>query len=364
MSELLYKIAITKIPKVGAVVARNLISYCGGVKAVFEAKKKDLVAIPGIGPQIAQSIVNQKVLREAEEELKFIEKHNIKLLFYLDRDYPTRLKHYNDSPILLFYKGNTQLNHNRIVSIVGTRKPSIHGITLCEDLVEGLKPYGVVVVSGLAYGIDVTAHRKCLKLGIETIGVVAHGLSMIYPSQHRSIAEKMIQQGGLLTEHTSKIGPEKDHFPIRNRIIAGLCDALVVVETAKKGGSMISAAFANNYNKDVFAIPGRIKDAKSKGCNFLIKTHRANLLESVEDIAYIMQWDKEDKKKTVQRQLFVELSEKERFIVNHLRGHEYLSIDRITHIVQLSPSKTAALMLNLELKGVVRVLAGKRYVLV
>lgn len=364
MSELLHKIAITKIPKVGAVLARNLISYCGGVEAVFEARKKELMAIPGIGPQIAESIVNQNVLWAAEQEVDFIEKHDIQPLFYLDKDYPARLKHYNDSPVLLFYKGDANLNHGRIVSIVGTRKPSIHGITFCEDLVEGLKAYGVTIVSGLAYGIDVTAHRKCVEIGIPTIGVVAHGLSMVYPPSHRSIAEKMIKNGGLLTEHTSKVGPEKEHFPIRNRIIAGLCDALVVVETAKKGGSMISAQFANSYNKDVFAVPGRLKDAKAKGCNFLIKAHRAHLLESAEDIGYVMQWEKEDQKRNVQRQLFVELDDRERFIVDKLRETEHLSIDHITHVAQLSSSEAAALMLNLELKGVVRVLAGKRYVLV
>lgn len=364
MSELLYKIAITKIPKVGPVLARNLISYCGGVKAVFEASKKELLKIPNIGPQIAKSIVHQDVLKIAEQEMLFIEKHHIQPLFYLDKQYPARLKHLHDSPTMLYYRGTANLNHGRVVAVVGTRKPTIRGVACCEELMEGLKDYDVITVSGLAYGIDATAHRKCLETGIETIGVVGHGLKMIYPPQHRSIAEKMTKQGGLLTEYTSNTKVEREHFPMRNRIIAGICDALIVVETAQRGGSMISAHIANNYNKDVFAVPGRLNDKYSQGCNHLIKTHKAALLESAEDIAYVMQWEKSQQKKGVQRQLFVELNDKERFVVELLQKSEHLSIDSITYQAQLSSSEAAGLMLGLEFKGLVRTMPGKRYVLV
>lgn len=364
MSELLYKIGITKIPKVGPVLARNLISYCGGVKAVFEASKKELLKIPNIGPQIAERVVRQDVLKIAEKELLFNEKHGIQALFYLDKNYPSRLKHLHDSPVMLYYKGTANLNHRRIVGVVGTRKPTVRGVAYCEEIMEGLKAYDVITVSGLAYGIDATSHKKCLDLGIETVGVVGHGLKMIYPPQHRSLAEKMVHQGGLLTEYTSDTKVEREHFPMRNRIIAGVCDALIVVETAKRGGSMISAHIGNNYNKDVFAVPGRLNDKYSQGCNHLIKTHKAALLESADDIAYVMQWEKNKQDRGIQRQLFVELNEKERFIVDMLKETEHVSIDSITYKAQLSSSEAAGLMLELEFKGVVKTLPGKRYVLI
>lgn len=364
MSELLYKIGITKIPKVGPVLARNLISYCGGVAAVFEASKKELLKVPNIGPQIAENIVRQDVLKLAEKEILFNEKHDIQTLFYLDKDYPARLKHLHDSPITMYYRGSANLNHRRIVAIVGTRKPTVRGIAHCEEIMENLKAYDVITVSGLAYGIDATAHKKCLDIGIETVGVVGHGLKMIYPSQHRSLAEKMVHQGGLLTEYTSDTKVEREHFPMRNRIIAGICDALLVVETAQRGGSMISAHIANNYNKDVFAVPGRLQDKYSQGCNHLIKTHKAALLESAEDIAYVMQWEKNKQDKGIQRQLFVELNDKERFVVDMLKETEHVSIDSITYKAQLTSSEAAGLMLELEFKGVVKTLPGKRYVLI
>ncbi|MFT6936909.1 MAG: DNA processing protein, partial [Saprospiraceae bacterium] len=318
-NDLLYRIAISKIPKIGAVLARNLISYCGGVEAVFHTKKKDLLKIPNIGETLASNILNQNVLQEAENEIKFIEKYKIQPIFYLDKNYPGRLKHYHDAPLMLFYKGNADLNHARIVGIVGTRKPTERGKALCEEIVAELQQYNVLIISGLAYGIDVTAHKKSVNLGIETVGVLGHGLDRIYPAAHKSTAEKMVKNGGLLTEFTSGTIPHKDNFPARNRIIAGLADALIVVETARSGGSIITAKIANDYNKDVFAIPGRLKDSYSEGCNMLIKTHRANLMESVADINYIMRWETEDNKQTKQRSLFVELSETEHKIVDILR---------------------------------------------
>lgn len=364
MRELLFKIAITKIPKVGAKNARNLISYCGGVEAVFNASKKELLKIPGIGEHTVKCIINQDVLSIAEKEISFIEKHDIQPLFYLDKNYPARLKHFGDSPIMLYYKGNADLNHGRVISVVGTRKPTVQGIAQCEELIEGLKPYNPLIISGLAYGVDVTAHRKCLEVGIETIGVIGHGFNQIYPPQHRNVAQKMINQGGLLTEYTSDLGVEQAHFPMRNRIIAGLCDALVVVETKNSGGSMISANIANSYNRDVFAIPGRVKDKSSQGCNKLIKSHKAALLESAEDIAYVMRWEKEDTQRHIQKQLFVELSEQEQKIVSLLRSADNISIDRITYEYNYTTSEVAAILLELELKGLVRPQPGSIFVLV
>ncbi len=362
--DLLYKIAITKIAKVGPVTARNLISYCGGVNAVFQAKKKELLKIPGIGELTVSNLLSKNVLAEAEKELKFVENNGIQTLFFLDKDYPQRLKHFQDSPVLLYYKGSADLNFQRIVAIVGTRTPSIHGKSICEEIVEGLIPYNTIIVSGLAYGVDVVAHQKSLDSKIPTIGVLGHGLSQIYPAKHKRIADQMEACGGLLTEFSSDVSIEREHFPMRNRIIAGMCDALIVIETAQKGGSMISAHMANNYSKDVFAVPGRLKDKFSQGCNHLIKTHKASLIENAEDIAYIMRWDKKGDKKSVQKSLFVELSNEEQQIVELLQNVDDLGIDKLTKETQLNSGKMAELMLDLEFKGIVKTLPGKRYVLV
>ncbi len=362
--DLLYKIAITKIAKVGPVTARNLISYCGGVKNVFQANKNKLLKIPGVGEFTISNLLSKNVLIEAEKEIKFIEKNDIQTFFFLDKDYPHRLKHYQDSPILLYYKGVTELNFPRIVAIVGTRKPTVQGKAICEEIVAGLSIYNVLIISGLAYGIDVAAHQKSLDLKIPTIGILGHGLTQIYPSKHNRIAQQMQNCGGILTEFSSEVSVEREHFPMRNRIIAGMCDALVVIETAKKGGSMISAHMANNFSKDVFAVPGRLNDKFSQGCNHLIKTHKASLIESAEDIGYIMRWDKKSNNKSVQKSLFIEFSEKEQQIINLLENVEDLSIDKLSKETQLNSSKMAVLMLDLEFKGVVKTLPGKRYVLV
>lgn len=359
----LYKIAITKVDKVGPVTTRNLISYCGGVKEVFYTKKKDLLKIPGVGEQTAENLLRHDVLKKAETELRFVSDHKINLLFYLDREYPQRLKPFHDSPVLLYFKGNTDLNAARVVSIVGTRTPTTHGRSVCEDIVQGLQPYNVIIASGLAYGVDILAHQKCLELKIPTIGVLGHGLSQIYPANHKKVAGQMTANGGVLTEFSSEVSIEREHFPMRNRIIAGMCDALVVVETARKGGSMISAQIADNYGKDVFAVPGRLKDKFSQGCNHLIKTHKASLIESAEDIAYIMRWNKKSNERVVQKNLFVELSEKEKQIVELLQNSEDLSIDKLSEKTRLNSGKMAELMLDLEFKGIVKTLPGKRYIL-
>jgi DNA processing protein len=363
--ELWYKIAATKISLVGPITARNLISYCGSPEAIFEATKKELLKIPGIGEKIADSVLSKEALKDAEAEIEFIERHGIQTHFYLDKKYPARLKHFPDSPLILYYKGNANLDHGKTVGIVGTRQPTPSGIAICDEIVEGLQAFKPLVISGLAYGIDITAHRKCLETGIPTVGVLGHGMSKIYPPQHRSVAEKMMENGGVLTEFSSAVGPDRENFPLRNRIIAGLCDALIVVETARQGGSIITAQIANNYNKDVFAVPGRIKDKYSQGCNELIKTNRAALLESVEDLAYIMRWDSEDAVKPAkQRELFLELSDNERLVVGHLgRGEDAAGIDKLMYETNLTTSEISSILLELEFKGVVRSLPGKRFAL-
>ncbi len=362
--DIFYKIAITKIPKVGSILSKNLIGYCGSAEAVFQAKRSDLIKIPGIGPGIAESILSGKGREIAEKECLYIEKNSIKPLFYLDDSYPTRLKHYHDCPVVLYYKGNEDLNRNKIIAMVGTRKPTLQGKMSCEEIVEGLKEYNALVISGLAYGIDITAHRKCVELGVPTIGVMGHGMSMIYPSEHQRVADRMVENGGLLTEFTHAQTPEREFFPMRNRIIAGMCDALIVVETANKGGSMISAHMANDYSKDVFAVPGRLKDEMSSGCNHLIKTHKAALLESVKDIAYVLRWDDPEKNEGIQQSLFIELNEKEKQIVDLLKGVDNLSIDKLCFETKINSGEMASLLLDLEFKGLIKPKPGKRFVLV
>ncbi|MEM9821962.1 MAG: DNA-processing protein DprA [Bacteroidota bacterium] len=363
--DLIYKIAVTKIPNVGAVLAKQLISYCGGPEEVFKAKPKYLRKIPGIGPHMANLIHRQDPEELAIREVEFIEQNQIHPIYYLDKDYPFRLKQFPDCPVLLFYKGNAPLNHRRIVSIVGTRTPTARGKAICEELVESLKAYDAIVVSGLAYGIDVTTHQHCIRQDIPTIGVLGHGLRHIYPAQHASIARVMVNGGGLLTEYVSDTGPKREHFPMRNRIVAGMCDALIVVETGKKGGSMITAELANHYNKDVFAIPGRLTDQYSIGCNQLIKSHRAALLESIEDLAYIMRWEKMGAAQNgIQSNIFATLTPNEQSIVDLFQQNEQLSIDHLSTQLNLNSGEMASLLLEMEFKGMIKPLPGKQYMLV
>lgn len=364
MSELLYRVAITKVSKVGAIISKNLISHCGSAEAVFKASKRELMSVPNVGETIANNIQNPQILKWAESELLFLEKNNIKALFYTDKEYPLRLKQIYDCPTLIYYKGSVDLNYGRVVSVVGTRKPSPYGVRLTEEFVEGLQKYNVLIVSGLAFGIDITAHRKSLDLSIPNIGVLGNGLQRIYPHQHKEIAHQMCANGGLLTEYPSDQDPDKEHFPMRNRIIAGMTDALVVVETAAQGGSMITAYMAAGYDKELFAIPGRAGDKMSKGCNNLIKEHKASLIESADDLAFVMRWDELDKRKNIQTQLFPELTENEHIIVNILKKSENGAlIDTLSYESQLSHTTIAGLLLELEFKGVIKSLPGKRYTL-
>ena len=361
--DLLYKIALTLIPNVGTTLSKNLISHCGGAKNVFEASRKKLMKIPGVGSKCATTILRSDILEQAAEEVAFMERHQIRALFYLDDDYPSRLKHFDNAPFLLYYRGNANLNHPRVVGIVGTRQPTVRGISNCEKLVEGLAPYDVLIASGLAYGVDGIAHKKSVNHKVSTVGVMGTGMATIYPHEHKRLAEKMIENGGLLTEYPHKSIPSRQHFPMRNRIIAGMVDALVVVESKIKGGSMISALIANEYNKNVFAFPGRSTDEQSAGCNALIKNHQAQLIDGAQDLVEIMRWEQLDATKEIQKQLFVELNSEEQSLVTLLKESEEVSIDRITYELKRPSSEIASLLLTLEFKGLVKTLPGKRYAL-
>lgn len=367
MSELLkQEIAISLIPGIGPVLAKNLISYCGSVDAVFKSRAAKLEKIPGIGPAAAKAIVHHTVFERAEKELDFVEKNGISVLFYYDKLYPERLKRCADSPLLLYYKGHADLNAARVISIVGTRNASEYGRCITEKLVEDLVAMDVLIISGMAYGIDICAHKAALKNQVPTVGVFGHGLDRVYPSIHASTAEKMLAQGGLLSEYISGTIPDKTNFPMRNRIVAGLADATIVVEASRKGGALITAGLANSYNRDVFAFPGRISDTYSQGCNTLIKINKAALIESAKDISYIMGWETEQNNKPAshQKKLFLEYTPEEKVIVDLFNGKEHLTIDAICYKSTFSPGKVAGVLLNLEFEGVVKALPGKMYQLV
>lgn len=358
---LIHKIGLTLIKSVGHIHAKKLLDHFGSAEAIFKAKKKHLMAVNGIGPVISQLILSTVALTEAEEQLCFIEKHRIQVLFYTDPNYPQRLKQCNDAPVLLYYKGSADLNHPRIISIVGTRRATSYGRELCRQLAEILAPYDVIIVSGLAYGIDVTSHKESLQHNIPTVGVMAHGLDRIYPAAHTPLAKKMVLNGGLLTEFLPGTIPDKENFPKRNRIIAGIADATVVVEATAKGGALITADLANSYNKDVYAFPGRTNDLYSEGCNFLIKTHRAALINHAKDLLYYLGWDNIlPDRTTLQVQLAINLTKEEQKIVDLLKDVR-LSVDQLSLLSGFNQSKLAMHLLNLEMQGILVGLPGKVY---
>lgn len=361
---LVFKIALTQVPSVGAVTAKLLISYCGSAQAVFQTPKKQLLKIPGIGEHTARAVQDFRGFDRAEQEILFLERQEIRALFYTDAAYPDRLKHHPDAPAMLYFKGGADMNPERAVAIVGTRQPTPQGISACEEIVKSLKTFEPQIISGLAYGIDAVAHRAALDASLPTIAILGNGLNRIYPASNKGLASDMIGQGGgLLTEFLGDTGPDRENFPMRNRIVAAMCDALIVIETGKKGGSMITAQLANDYNKDVFAVPGRIRDPKSEGCNFLIKSHKAGLIESGEDVAYFMQWDPPSIGNSgVQRSLFSDLAPNELKLLELMRQQaEPWSIDRLSFQSKLNGSEIASVLLNLEFKGLVKTLPGKRF---
>ncbi|CAM4280324.1 DNA processing protein [Pedobacter westerhofensis] len=361
---LTHQIALTLVQSVGHVTAKSLLARFGTPEAVFSASMQDLLQVEGIGAVTAGQICRTDALVLAEKQLKFLEKHQIDPLFYTDERYPKRLKNCYDAPVMLYYRGTANLNHPRIVSVVGTRRATSYGLMLCEQLAETLKDYGVLVVSGLAYGIDVAAHRQSLLQGIPTVGVLGHGLDRLYPSAHRQTANEMIRNGGLLTEFPLYTNADKENFPKRNRIIAGIADVTVVVEAALKGGALITAELANSYNRDVFAFPGRTTNQYSEGCNFLIKTNRAGLISHPRDLAYFMGWEAETALTTPrQSSLAIALSATEQTVITVLQSSSQ-RIDELSIKAGIPQSKLAIHLLNLEIKGLIVSLPGSVYQLV
>ncbi len=363
-SELLYQLALTEVPNIGCVHAKILAQQFGSAENIFKAKLPLLEKIDGIGEIRARSIKAFNDFSKAEEEIRFIEKYKIKPLFLTDNDYPKRLLNCYDSPTLLFYKGDADLNASKIIAIIGTRNNSDYGKQQTESLLKELSSQQILVISGMAYGIDAIAHKAAIKNELPTVAVLAHGLDQIYPPDHSHLAKDMLKHGGgLLTEFRSNTKPDKHNFPTRNRIVAGMSDATVVIETKEKGGSMITAELANGYNKDVFALPGRVSDNKSAGCNFLIRNNKAMLLTDAEELIEVMGWEEKSQKPGVrgQKELFIELSKDEKIIVDILKEKDLIHVDELNFKSGLSSSSMAAAILNLELQGVVSTLPGKLY---
>ncbi len=352
-------LALWSISGIGSMTSRKLIAYAGSAENVLKIKHNELIKIPGVGPKLIDSILSSGHYERADKELEFIEKYNIKVTSIFDDDYPYRLKQCEDAPLLLFTKGQPINDDKKFIAIVGTRNATQYGKDFCLKIISGLKDKGhdIVIISGLAFGIDIAAHKAALKTNIPTYGVLAHGLKTIYPAQHRKIAAQMLEQGGLVTEFMHSIFPDKNNFVRRNRVIAGLCDATIVVESDIKGGSLITADLANSYNRDVFAVPGRLTDKFSLGTNKLIKSNRAALIETVEDLEYIMGWEASAQPK--QKLLFQNFTEDEKIIMDLFdKGGEF-TIDVICRNSGFTMSKVSALLLNLEFADAIKCLPGK-----
>ncbi len=365
--QLRYKIGIGLIPKIGPVLTKRLIAYCGSAEGIFREKSTGLSKIPGIGDRLADYIVSHRSLDSVDQEIEWLNKYRVDALFYLDGDYPERLKQCEDAPVILYVKGKTPLNRPKVISIVGTRNPTEEGRSITRKLtgeLAGRFP-DMLIVSGLAYGIDTCAHKGALRNNLDTVAVLGHGLSHMYPSVNRETAAHIAERGALITEFMHDEKPESSNFVKRNRIIAGLADATIVVESGEKGGALITADIANSYNRDVFAFPGRISDKYSTGCNRLIKTNRAALMENIGDLEYLMNWQKTEKQPDgFQKTLFIELDEEEKILISLLKDNTSLTIDQLAVQGNLQVSRTSSVLLNLEFKGLVKCLPGKVFRLI
>ncbi len=365
MSEvsLKHKIALGLIPGIGDINARKLVSFFGSVEAVFTEPYQSLIKIPGIGSGLAKFISNRSYLDAAESEAEYVSRHDIKTYFYLDSDYPFRLKQCEDSPVVFFFRGTSDLNSMKILSMVGTRNATPRGKDLCEKIIGGLAAGhpDLIIVSGLAYGIDVNCHKAALFHNLQTVGVLAHGLKKMYPSVHESVAKNMIRQGGLLTDFISDALPERNNFLKRNRIIAGLSDATIVVESGITGGALITADIANSYNRDVMAVPGRPEDQWSQGCNSLIKNNKASLVENSEDVESFLNWKSEKAKLPVQRTLFSDMDDTEKAVFELIMKEGEPTIDSICRNLDMPVFKLSSVLLQMEFKGIVKCFPGNIY---
>lgn len=362
-TEQIYTIALTQVQGIGVVRGKALINAMGSAEAVFNRRNEIPDVLPEATPRMIDMLNSPQAIERAEKEHDFILKNKIQCITANDKEYPLRLRECEDAPIVLYFKGNADMNAVRVINMVGTRNATDYGKQICARFLQELKELctDVLVVSGLAYGIDVHAHRSALQHGFPTVGVLAHGLDRIYPSAHRKIAIEMLDQGGLLTEFITETNPDRHNFVSRNRIVAGMSDATIVVESAEKGGSLITADLAQGYHRDCFAFPGRYTDPLSQGCNQLIQTNKAALIQSADDLVKMMNWDNRSKPESIQRQLFPDFSEEEQLIVGLLSENEKKHINELVVSANIPVHRMNALLFELEMKGVVRVSAGNLY---
>lgn len=359
--ELLYVLALLKVDGVGDIMAKKLLAHCGSASEIFKSKTSQLASIDGVGSVLLRNLKDKSVFQKAEQEIQFIKENDISVSYFMDNNYPDRLKHCIDGPVLLFSSGDIDLKNRKLISIVGTRQITSYGIEFCKKLIADLAPLNPVIISGFAYGVDIVAHQAALENNLQTIGVLAHGLNQIYPKIHKKYVAKIEENGGFMTEFWSSSNPEKENFVKRNRIVAGISEATIVIESADRGGSLITATLANDYNRDVFAVPGRTTDKYSQGCNILIKTQKANLLSSAADLIYMLNWDIKEQNKPVQKQLFVSLNDEEQKVYDYLQKNGKELLDTIALRCDFPIYKISGLLLNMELKGLIRPLPGKLF---
>ncbi len=360
--ELLAVLRLHNIPNIGDVTAKKLIAHCGSPSAIFLEKSQHLLKIDGIGSHVINGLYDSEHREAAELEYQYIQRNAIGYSYFMNADYPTYLKHCIDAPLLLFKRGNITLEGRKIISVVGTRNITSYGMAFCEQFIKDIAPLNPIIVSGFAYGVDICVQKAAVKYGLQTIGCLAHGLNQIYPKVHAKYIADIEKNGGFVTDFWSNTGPERKNFLKRNRIIAGMAEATIVVESAERGGSLVTADIANSYNRDVFAVPGRAGDAYSLGCNNLIKQQKAHMLTSAADLVYLLGWNVQEKKvKTIQKQLFVELDVTEKSIYTYLQKSGKQLLDSIALECQIPVFKVSSTLLNMEMKGVVRPLPGKLF---
>ena len=362
--KLLAILRLQKCKAVGDILAKKLIVNVGDVSQIFKEKATSLSKINGIGNHVLKHLFDEKNVKLAAAELKYVQENRIAYSYFLEDDYPTNLQHCIDSPILLFQDGNIDFSNQKIISIVGTRNMSSYGRDFCNQLVKDLAQYNPIIVSGFAYGVDICAHKAAVKNNLQTVAVLAHGLDEIYPKVHKKYINQVSENGGFLTEFWHNETPLRENFLKRNRIVAGISKATIIIESAAKGGSLVTADIANSYDKDVFAVPGRTTDLYSKGCNNLIKNNRAFLLNSAEEIVKMLNWDLYEKPKVIQKQLFLDLDEKEQKIYDLLHEKGKQMLDVISLECNIPIYQLSAILLQMELKGVSKPLPGKMFELV
>lgn len=365
MTELEACLVLQHLSGIGWQRSQKLLMHFGSATAIFKASAKEWQTVPGLGEYACKGLATWgKAYPKAKQQRKLLEKYQVQHLKFGTEDYPLPLSYCSDAPILLFYQGTTKFKDRKIISVVGTRQNTPHGKAFCEELIRCLRPYNPIICSGLARGIDIIAHRAAVKEGLETVACLAHGLDFIYPKEHSSTAKNLVTKGALLTDFLPENEFHRVNFPMRNRLIAGMAHATVVIESGVQGGSMNTAKLAHQYGRELFAVPGRYSDHKSQGCHQLIVQQKAQLLSDPQQLVTALGWEKDSRPKSVQKTLFIQLSQEEKKVVEGLQQRSKTHLDALALEVGQKISKTAAMLMELEMKGVVRALPGKYYELI